>query len=490
MQLTLTIENVPSLPDGGPLSISIAGKRGLDFGRDRHLDWSLPDPSRIISGKHCEVRYQDGEYLLYDVSTNGTFLNGAPGRMQSPHRLTTGDRLSVGHYLIAVAVDRQAEAPDVPSGFVHQPAAYEEMWDADVGEVAPPIDPRSLRPPGRSRPLHADFLDTAASAPAPEAAAFRPLSQPMGDSPFAAPNPFGPSGAPPAPDLDWAPVVPREAPAFEPPPEPPRPRRAAPDDAVALWAEPGAEPAFPAADRPPAALPAPPPEVPEPVFAPPPPAPLPAAPVLPVTPAAAATPAPPAPMGTAGDDMLRRLATAAGIPPETLAGRDPGEVADTIGALLREATEEMMKLLSARGAAKRLARSSNQTMIQALDNNPLKFSPSAEEALRIMLGPPTRSYLDARRAFTAGFGDLKTHQLRTYSAMQQAARLLAAELDPGALDRALPADSGLGAVMSSRRARLWDSYVTRWQAKTLNRDDGMADVFMQYFAECYDRDDR
>ena len=41
MALTLTIENETSLPDGGPLSVSIKGKRGLDIGRDPYLDWTL-----------------------------------------------------------------------------------------------------------------------------------------------------------------------------------------------------------------------------------------------------------------------------------------------------------------------------------------------------------------------------------------------------------------------------------------------------------------
>ena len=45
-----------------------------------HLDWTLPDPTRFISGKHCEVRYRDGGYWLHDVSTNGTF----PQRQRRP----------------------------------------------------------------------------------------------------------------------------------------------------------------------------------------------------------------------------------------------------------------------------------------------------------------------------------------------------------------------------------------------------------------------
>ena len=85
MALTFAIENRANLPDGGPLDISVAGRRGIDIGRDQHLDWSLPDPTRVVSSKHCEVRYREGAYWLTDVSTNGTFLNGSPHRMQGPH---------------------------------------------------------------------------------------------------------------------------------------------------------------------------------------------------------------------------------------------------------------------------------------------------------------------------------------------------------------------------------------------------------------------
>ena len=105
MGLTLTIEKETSLPDGGPLSVSVTGKRGLDIGRDAHLDWTLPDPTRFISSKHCEVRYRDGGYWLHDVSTNGTFLNGSDGRLRAPHRLRHGDSLTIGQYIVAVALD-------------------------------------------------------------------------------------------------------------------------------------------------------------------------------------------------------------------------------------------------------------------------------------------------------------------------------------------------------------------------------------------------
>ena len=105
MALVLAIENEARLPDGGPLSYKLSGRRGIDIGRDSHLDWTLPDPSRFISGKHCEIRYREGVYWLHDVSSNGTFVNGSDKRMQGPHRLRNGDRLEIGQYIISVAID-------------------------------------------------------------------------------------------------------------------------------------------------------------------------------------------------------------------------------------------------------------------------------------------------------------------------------------------------------------------------------------------------
>jgi type VI secretion system protein ImpI len=80
MTLRLSIENVGRLPDGRPPRIEVKD-RGLDFGRDTHLDWTLPDGSRLVSGKHCEIRFKEGGYWLRDVSTNGTFVNGSPHRL-------------------------------------------------------------------------------------------------------------------------------------------------------------------------------------------------------------------------------------------------------------------------------------------------------------------------------------------------------------------------------------------------------------------------
>jgi type VI secretion system protein ImpI len=452
MRLTLAIENHDRLPDGGPLSVAVTGGRGLDIGRDQFLDWTLPDPNRIVSGKHCEIRAQDGEYLLYDVSTNGTYVNGSENRVQSPCKLHSGDRLTIGQYIIAVTVDNEIPAQAAPQGIMHRPASYDELWIPD-GDVAPPIPRSELKAERFDRRAPDDWIESPAELPGP----FLPKDPPAAARVFDQ-------------DTDWAPFVPKPESAPEPPPAPPIPRRIFTSEPGGPWSTdaapfqsvPDGSSREDRAEQGPLAL------------------------------ESRLSEAPPdlVRKGTAQTALftqfLASFAAASGVPAQTFQQQNAEELGEKLGSLIQLLAVEMKQLLDARSETKRLTRSTHQTVIQAQGNNPLKFSPTAEDALRIMLGPATRSYLDAPRAFAQGFSDLKSHQLRTYSAMQKAMRIIAEDLDPASIENATANEGGLAALIGSRKARLWDAYVTRWKAKTQRRDDGLVSVFMQYFAECYD----
>ncbi|WP_315832427.1 type VI secretion system-associated FHA domain protein TagH [Bradyrhizobium prioriisuperbiae] len=467
MALRLNIENEPNLPDGGPVVFTVAGKRSVDIGRDRHLDWTLPDPARMISGKHCEVHYRDGGYWLHDVSTNGTFLNGADQRMRGPHRLRSGDRVVIGHYIIGVSLDADdgivadAGPVQVPAPMSQQHADYRELWTSDR-EAPPPIDPQHLKIAREAaRPINPEFLDWAASVPEPDAQRVRRPSQ------HAANNSHDHG------DMSWANgsiAVPQAA--VEAPPIP-TPRRPVWTDDDAGWQDervsaPSApapvEPARPPVDAPPPA----------------------AAPYR--APAAVSAPAASGAGDTGG--FSRQVARAAGLPETFFANKTDAELAEQLGGILRMTVESLMALLQARHQAKQMARSTNQTTIQAVENNPLKFSPTPEEAMRILFGPATRSYLDAHSAFAQGFGDLKSHQLKTYMAMQHAVGELVASIDPTLMARELELQRGAGSWLGSNKGKLWDALLLRWKA-SLGRDNSAPiDAFMLHFADYYDRADK
>jgi type VI secretion system protein ImpI len=340
---------------------------------------------------------------------------------------------------------------------------YQDLWSGSE-DAAPPVDRAALRAP-REQPaaLRPDFLDWAADVP----------------DVFAEPAPRARREAPPNiqpdpnDDLSWARGAPKPVPAPEPAPPVPTPRR--PVYVTREPEGPWASPTVPAAPAEGAGAPS---------------GGEAAAPRTPPVEAplrqsrADFSAAPPA-----ASDFARLVAHGAGVPDELFARRSPEELAEQLGLLMKLVTDNVRQLLSARLEAKRLAGSSNQTMIQALDNNPLKFSPTSEDALRIMFGPPTASYLDARRAFEQSFADLKKHQMKTFAAMQQALAMLVEDLDPRAIESKTEPEKGISGLVTSRKARLWDTYLARWEAKTHHREGGLIDVFMDYFIECYDRGD-
>ncbi len=175
------------------------------------------------------------------------------------------------------------------------------------------------------------------------------------------------------------------------------------------------------------------------------------------------------------------------MPAGAVTDRTGEAFAEELGALLKLVTQNLQAMLAARAETKSAMRSSERTMIGALENNPLKFSPTPEDALRIMFGAKSRSYLDATQTVDSSFKDLQKHQMQTFGAMQQALQALIEDLDPKSIEAATSRDGGLAGIVGSRRAKFWDTYVERFSAKSGRHERGMIDAFMILFAEMYDR---
>lgn len=145
MTLTLRIENHDALETGGPVWLTLE-RKGASIGRRGSMDWVLPDPTRLISGHHFDIGYRDGAYWLTDVSMNGTFLQGQRHRLEGAYRLQGGERLIVGHYIIAVILadqhmPPQPPAPDVAMGWDNPgTSGGDDPWDFDAPALQP-IDP-------------------------------------------------------------------------------------------------------------------------------------------------------------------------------------------------------------------------------------------------------------------------------------------------------------------------------------------------------------
>lgn len=578
--LILRIENVDTLPDGGPVFFEL-DRRGIDIGRDPYLDWTLPDTERFISGKHCEIHFRDGGYWVHDVSTNGTSVNGQSGRLTEAHRLQNGDRLYIGQYIILAELIGEDGGGDGPAARVSAHTSISADPWGGVADAADAVDKRDFaaqsrvddgpsvaQGPGDLAEENISWgVEDVVSTPASDAdvdwttPASTPSSGVDDDFGWAVPSPG--AGSADASPQDWrggadetsasepsepldtvesdpfaqsavAPQTPIEQPAETPIASPdfstvdPLPAESETDptdagesaqdedptraEAVDPPSE-EADPAFSTAEVP---EPTPTPPAPEPPSPPleeaPAPAPVAVAPpVAPPTPdiassagdglagqwadgvqpeqpapAPTAEPAPTAAAGPAGS-FVAAFERGAGMPAGSVAGRSDEVFAEELGELMKTVTQNLQAMLLARAETKSAMRSSERTMIGALENNPLKFSPSPEDAMRVMFGEKTRSYLDAAQTVEQSFGDLQKHQVQTFGAMQQALQALIDDLDPKSIAGATSKDGGLAGLVSSRRAKFWDTYVERFTAKSARHERGMIDAFMILFAEMYDR---
>lgn len=145
MTLTLRIENFDMLDDGGPTWLTL-DQRGASVGRRSSMDWVLPDPDKRVSSHHFDVTFRDGAYWLTDMSTNGTYLADSYHRIEGTIRISGGERIIVGHYLIVANLAGENEATPNPFSETSPSVGPEETdpWNL-AGNPLEPVNP--LPPP-------------------------------------------------------------------------------------------------------------------------------------------------------------------------------------------------------------------------------------------------------------------------------------------------------------------------------------------------------
>ncbi|HEV2507825.1 MAG TPA: type VI secretion system-associated FHA domain protein TagH [Mesorhizobium sp.] len=158
MFISLQISNLDGLP-GGTVTHYAARDRSFEIGRET-CDWTLSDPDKFISGRHCEVNFQAGAFWLHDVSRNGTFVNGSRQRMTTPHRLINGDRLLIGRYVITVSIDEERAVAETGTT-QREPPSTGRPVELDVPFLKP-----AERQSAPAAPISSSLLQSDAAAPA------------------------------------------------------------------------------------------------------------------------------------------------------------------------------------------------------------------------------------------------------------------------------------------------------------------------------------
>jgi type VI secretion system protein ImpI len=100
-------------------------KNELTFGRSEQCDWYLPDPEKVISGRHGKIVKETDGFYVYDYSTNGLFVNFSvsPLGKENKHRLSDGDVFTIGDYQIESTIQQANQ----PQGFEPQINSFNQL---------------------------------------------------------------------------------------------------------------------------------------------------------------------------------------------------------------------------------------------------------------------------------------------------------------------------------------------------------------------------
>lgn len=166
------------------------------------------------------------------------------------------------------------------------------------------------------------------------------------------------------------------------------------------------------------------------------------------------------------------------------ASKDPEATLRATGKLFRVMTEGLRDVLMSRATIKGELQV-EQTMIRASNNNPLKFSMTADDAVVTMLSPGRPSYMPPVTAAQEAFDDLKMHELAVMAGVQTALVSLLRRFDPDALEGRLTQGMLSSILPAARKARLWDSFRDIYKTIASEAEDDFQAVFGRAFAKAY-----
>jgi len=110
----------------GPQAIKTFGVEGGTIGRADGNNWILPDSARFLSSQHALISYQDNQFSITDLSSNGLFINDASKPLGNGNTtpLNQVRTLFLGEYSIDVSINIES----------NQQPQYDPFFDNSLTE--------------------------------------------------------------------------------------------------------------------------------------------------------------------------------------------------------------------------------------------------------------------------------------------------------------------------------------------------------------------
>jgi len=183
---------------------------------------------------------------------------------------------------------------------------------------------------------------------------------------------------------------------------------------------------------------------------------------------------------------ISKLLDAAALKESDFQNQTDAQVLEQTGRVLNQMVDAMMVLLQSRAEIKNAIRS-DVTTLGRTDNNPLKFSFNASDALTKLLSENAGGYLHADVAIQEAVDDLKLHQVAMLEGMKAAVKSMLLQFDPSKLEQTLGKKGGITAnIPLTRDAKLWELFCEQYDAIREEAVNDFGDAFGKEFRKAYE----
>ena len=175
-------------------------------------------------------------------------------------------------------------------------------------------------------------------------------------------------------------------------------------------------------------------------------------------------------------ELFDRFLKGAGLESSSFTNSEIPDLMERLGAVFRELVNGLWTVLRGRAEMKAQIRIA-MTMVRPSSNNPLKFSPTLEDALRRLLKRDHPGFLEPLDAVRESFGDIMNHQLALNAGIQ------ASLLD--ALDRFDPErfSGNKDSSILQTKSKFWKAYC---EAYPELKEEALEGIFGRAFADAYE----
>lgn len=156
-------------------------------------------------------------------------------------------------------------------------------------------------------------------------------------------------------------------------------------------------------------------------------------------------------------------------------------------ALMRLLIQGLMEVLRARAEIKSQFRVP-VTTLKPVENNPLKFSVTVDDAMQHLFGSAKPGFMSPEAAIEEGLQDIKAHQLAVMAGMRAAFGKMLDRFNPEKLEKQFSEIAKSGSLISMKgKGRYWDLYRESFGELTRDSDENFNRLFGEAFAEAYER---